>query len=433
MDYKRSIAYLNSLTNYERVSTYNYNSAYTLGRIKKLLLLLYNPQESYPCAIIAGTKGKGSTASFLSSILKEAGIKTGTFISPHLISIRERILINSRQISEQEFAACLSRIKRTIEKNRLKGITFFEALTACAFLYFKNKEIDAAVLEVGLGGRLDATNAAIADIVGITPISYDHTHLLGNSLQKIAREKSAVIKKGAYVVCAPQQRKALRVIRKATQKKRADQVFVGKDITFSKAKLSLSETNFDAKTDNGSYKGLKIPLIGNHQIINALTALGMAEEFKKRLKFKISKNSIKRGLAKVKFEGRLQIFSQEPLIILDGAQNSSSALSLKNTVLKLFKKKISLILGISSDKDIEKIGKILCPMAERVIFTKAGSPRATDPRELARRLGVFSKEYYATYDVRSALLYAKALADKDSAILITGSLFLVGDILKIKK
>lgn len=428
---ERDYKFLKGFTNYEKISHYNYKRAFKLDRIKNLLLFLDNPQEKFPSIIIAGTKGKGSTTAMVGSILSEAGIKTGVFTSPHLVSVRERIRIGQTPIPRAEFSKNLSLIKRVIEKRGLQGLTYFEILTSLAFLYFARKRIDLAVLEVGLGGRLDATNVVRPLAAAITPISYDHTYLLGDSIEKIAREKCGVIKKGIFVVSAPQAKQALLVIRKTVGKKRARLLLTEKDITYKNLKRSFSGADFDVTTPYSSYRGLGIPLIGRHQVINSLTALGIVEVLKREFGFGIKETDIRKGLKGVELCGRFHIFSKRPYLILDVAHNQASARSLKDAYLELFgRKRCLLILGISTDKDMEGIGKTLSPIAGQVIFSRGRSPRAEAPSMLARKLGRFFKDYYVSYDSEDALAFAKRMVDNNGIILITGSFFLVGDALK---
>lgn len=432
MDYRESLLYLDRFTNYEVSSHYNYRSAYSLEGIKRLLLLLDNPQDGYFSIIISGTKGKGSTACILSSILTKAGIKTARYSSPHLISVRERIRIGEETISRTEFSKTTSSVKKTIEKHKLKGLTYFEVLTAIAFLHFLKKRVDVAVLEVGLGGRLDATNVAPARISAITPISLDHTHLLGDSVETIASEKSAIIKDNSFTVSAPQLKVAEAVISSVAHRKKSKLFFVGKDITYKNLKVSSLGTSFDAKTPFLSYRNLRVALIGKHQAINTLTSLAIVEILNRYFHFFVKETDIRAALMHIKFPGRFQIISQRPYVILDGAQNKASAQSLRDTLKAVFgRSDIVLILGISSDKDIEGIGKVLCPLAEHLIFTKAASQRATPPSILARRLTGFCRSGYVTYDIEDAVAFSKEFAGKDDIIVITGSLFLVGDALKI--
>ena len=424
--------HLSNFTDYEKLSHYNYKKACRLDRIRSCLELLGNPQNKFPSVIIAGTKGKGSTAAILGSILSSAGLKTGIFTSPHLVSLRERIRIGGDPISGKELLRELSLIKSVIEKKALKGLTYFEILTSLAFLYFARKRIDIAVLEVGLGGRLDATNVVHPLAAAITPISYDHTHLLGHSIEKIAWEKCGIIKSETFVVSAPQPKAAEEVIIKTALRKKSRLVFVEKDITCKNLRSSFSGTGFDAKTPYSSYKDLRIPLIGRHQVMNSLAALGIVEILKNEFSFDIREPDIRNGLKKVSFPGRFHIVSRRPYIILDGAHNRASAQSLKEAFRGLFGiKKCLLILGISSDKDIEGIGEILSSVADQAIFTGVKTPRAESPPALAQRLGRFFNDYYVSYDIKDGLTFAKDIIGKKGIILITGSLFLVGEALTI--
>lgn len=428
---ERDYKFLKGFTDYEKISHYNYKRAFKLDGIRRLLLFLDNPQEKFPSVIIAGTKGKGSTAAMIGSILSEAGIKTGVFTSPHLVSVRERIRIGQAPIPRAEFSKNLSLIKRVIEKRGWQGLTYFEILTSLAFLYFARKRIDLAVLEVGLGGRLDATNVVRPLAAAITPISYDHTHLLGDSIEKIAREKCGVIKKGVFVVSAPQAKQAQLVIREIVGKKKARLLLAEKDITYKNLKRSFSGADFDVTTPYSSYRGLSIPLIGRHQVINSLTALGIAEVLKREFGFGIKEADIRKGLKEVELYGRFHIVSKRPYLILDGAHNKASAQSLKDAYIRLFgRKRCLLILGISTDKDMEGIGKILSSIAEQVIFSRGRSPRAEAPSVLARKLGRFFKDYYVSYDIKDALAFAEGIVDKKGIVLVTGSLFLVGNALE---
>jgi len=436
MNYNKALIYLSKFLNYEKFSNYNYRSSYSLDRVERLLMLLDNPQKRYPSVIISGTKGKGSTATILASILDRAGIKTGLFTSPHLISVRERIKISRILISKREFSSLISLIKKVIEKEGLSQMTYFEIITSLALLYFADRGVDLAILEVGLGGRLDATNAAGSQISALTPISYDHTHLLGSSIEKIAKEKCGIIKRGSFVVSAPQKREALAVIKDRIERERGDLLLVGKAIRCSDPEVSIHGTRFNADTPYSSYSNLRVSLIGTHQAINSLTALGIVEGLRKRYGFEIREEQVRSALGGIESFARFQIVSKSPYIVLDGAQNGASAKVLKDTFIKIFGRehKVNLILGISSDKDIEAIGSSLCPLADSVIFTRADSPRAMQPAVLAQRLGRLCKDYSVAYDVRDALIFAKDLSSRKDIILIAGSLFLAGDALRqIKK
>jgi dihydrofolate synthase/folylpolyglutamate synthase len=431
MDYQKTLCYLNGLINYEKFSDYNYANTYSLDRIHNLLLHLGNPHKRYPSIIISGTKGKGSCVCMLSSVLNAAGIRTGKFISPHLVSVRERIEVSGKYISKKEFSSTLLQIKKVITRNRIKSATFFEVLTAAAFLYFARKRVEIAVLEVGLGGRLDATNVAQSSVAGIMPISYDHTHLLGTLLKDIAQEKCGIIHTHSSVVSAPQRSEVLSVIKRAAGRKKANLQVVGKGVISSNTAISLSGTRFDLKSGDNFYKQLYTPLVGRHQAKNAAVAICLLDQIKGKFGFKIEKGHVRKGLADANLPGRFQVLSRNPYIILDGAQNRASAKALRAACNEIFKKKCScIVLGVSADKDVEAIIRELSPLAERIIFTRADSPRALEPELLAQKAAFLRNRHYLCYDIKDALKFANAFAGRHGIILITGSLFLVRETLE---
>jgi dihydrofolate synthase / folylpolyglutamate synthase len=432
MKFNQSLHYLGSLTNYEKFSDYNYSRAYNLDRIRKLLFYLGNPQERYLKVAIAGTKGKGSLACMLGSILSAAGIKTGVFTSPHLVSIRERIKVDSLFISEPEFAREISEVKDTAHKHQINGLTYFEVITAAAFSYFLHKKVKIAVLEAGLGGRLDAVNAAQPVIAAITPISLDHTHLLGASLKKIAIEKSGIIHNNACIVSAKQAKDALDVIKYFTAKKNAKLSIEGRDTKAGDISVSLHGTSFNLKTKHAFYRKLHTPLIGKHQAQNASVAVCLCEIINHSTGLNISEAHIRKGIGNARLPGRFQVCCDRPYIVLDGAQNKASAAALKSTIQKVFHgRDICLILGISADKDYRQIAKNLCPLAGNVIFTQAASPRAMPAIKLAREVRGLAKKGYLCYGIDDAINFARSITPQDGVIIITGSLFLVGEALEI--
>ena len=434
MDFNKALIYLEGFTNYERFSGYDYKKAYNLDKIKLLLSILDNPQDNYFSVTVSGTKGKGSTVSLLASILKNSSLKTATFTSPHLVSIRERITINGKIISRSAFSKTISRIKKVIEFHKIKGLTYFEVLTAAAFLYFKEKKVDIAILEVGLGGRLDATNVANSKIAVITPISYDHTNILGNSLTSIAKEKAGIIKNRSYVVSSPQEKDVIEVIKNKVREKSAKLKLIDKDIRDTKIVISKSGTSFTVTKRHHKAITLNTSLIGRHQAINSLTALEVISILKEEFGFKVSDSDISKGLRKAFIPGRFEIVSKNPYIILDGAHNGESALALSDTFKRLFKdKRVSLVLGVSSDKDILAIGKKFTSLAESIIFTQAESTRSLGAYNLAEALSKFYSNSFVITDPRDALEFAKDITPLNGIILVTGSLFLVGDILKNSK
>jgi len=435
--YEEATQYVNSFINYEKKPDFSYNKRFlNLQRTSYLLSLLGNPHRSFRSVHIAGTKGKGTTSAILTSILRAGGYKAGLYTSPHLVSPRERIRIGERLIEEEEFAYFLFHIKERIEKkgkvSLCSNLTFFEIYTALAFLYFAHQKVDLAVVEVGLGGRLDATNV-ISPLVGvITQISLDHTKQLGNNLSSIAREKSGIIKDGTKVVTSPQERVVLSMIEEVCRRKKAFLYRVGRDIKFKKIESRLKGQSFSLQTRKADYPYLFLPLSGEHQIVNAATAVGVIELLQGDGVF-VSREAVARGLNEVRWLGRVQVLSEEPLFIVDCAHNGASAQALADFLGKISSKgRLFLILGILKNKDVEAIGKALCPLADEVILTEADSPRALPCEELERRIaGLCRKRVTLKKNVDSAIAYARFLAKKEDLICLTGSVYLAGEALKI--
>jgi len=445
MSYLQALQYLESLTNLERFSRYPYKEALDLRRFQGFLDLIRHPESSLRCIHIAGTKGKGSTASFLTYILREAGFRVGLYTSPHLGDFRERIRIlpaSSRlpvpsnefegMIPKAKLASLVERLKPIIEKynrhSRFGPLTFFEAYTAIAFIYFKEEKADPVVLETGLGGRLDATNVVMPLVSVITPISYEHTDKLGHTLKAIAREKAGIIKsqksKGKsqklIVISTAQEKEAMEVIQARCRKEKAKLLTVGKEM-----KISGSETDFRITTPRWDYKNLKIRLIGAHQLMNAATALAAAESLRE-YGIKPRVDSIRRGLYNTLWPGRCEVVAKKPLIVLDGAQNAASAAVLKKAIRERFHyQRLIIILGVSNDKDIQGIAAHLDGLADALILTKADTCRATEPEVLRQYFR--AQKIYITPNVKQAAELALKISGKEDLILVTGSLFVVGE------
>ncbi|MDP2910866.1 MAG: folylpolyglutamate synthase/dihydrofolate synthase family protein [Candidatus Omnitrophota bacterium] len=450
MKYKDSVDYINSFINFEKIPKYQYASSFRLERMEAILEELDNPHEGLNAIHVAGSKGKGSTCAITAYILKEAGYKVGLYTSPHLLDFKERIRIldgsrlearGSREfegmISEEEFVELVEEVRPVAEKFRehksFGRASFFEIVTACAFLYFKKQKVDAVVLETGLGGRLDATNVVMPLACGITNISLEHTDKLGNSLAEIAVEKAGIIKAQGLVVSGSQEKETIEVIRKVCKEKNAKLYEVGKDIKYSIVNSDENSQVFDLEGPRTyAYKNLELNLIGMHQVENAAISIGITGSLGD--KFKIKESDIRKGLKNAIWPGRLQVISKNPYVILDGAHNSASISALISSVRKLFKyRKLISVFGISSDKDIKGISGMLGAVSDIIILTKAkGNPRATDipvlrenflssPRHEARP-GLEESAY-----IDEAMQKAWKLADKDDLILVTGSLFVVGE------
>ena len=447
MIYPKAVSYLNSFEDYEKKKGFSYVKALKLERVKLFLEQFGNPQDKLKCIHLAGTKGKGTTAAFVAYILREAGYKAGLYTSPHLNDFRERIRIlyplkryAERKVAEDfegviskhdicklvlELKPCIDKFNRS---SKYGPLTFFEVYTAVAFLYFARKKVDFLVLETGLGGRLDATNTAHPLVTGITPISLEHTALLGRRISDIAKEKAGIIKvKDSIVLSAKQASAAGKIIRQRCKCIGAELYEIGKEITLNKISFNLSGTNFSAKTVFGAYDNLKIKLIGPHQAFNALLALGIIESLK-FYNIAVSRIAIRRGLAGTVWPGRFEIVNKRPFIVLDGAQNKASSLALAKIIKGIFRKKIILVLGVSSDKDIQSILKTLLPIAKKVIFTKSSNPRARHADNIRRRsLKIKEMDTQTTQSISSALELAARQAKKTDLIIVTGSLFVVGE------
>ncbi|MBL7157454.1 MAG: bifunctional folylpolyglutamate synthase/dihydrofolate synthase [Candidatus Omnitrophica bacterium] len=425
MNYKEALEYLNSFINYEKIG-YKDRRPFKLERMFRLAEVFDNPQDTFSSVHISGTKGKGSIASFTASILTEADFNVGLYTSPHLISPRERIRLNNEAINEDDFAFYTSKIKREL-KNQNLGFspTFFEIYTILAFNYFKAKKIDYGVVEVGLGGRLDATNIVCPTVSVISPISYDHTEILGEKLEKITREKSGIIKEGRVVVSAPQKRSVLEVIRGKCTALNAKLTLIGKDINFNEIYHDDEKEIFDIRGALKNYKQCTSYLLGRHQVLNATCSVAIAENLIKK-GAKISGKNIKIGIEKTRNPGRCEVTAKNPYVILDGAQNRASAATLKETIRRNFKyKRLILILGISKEKDIKGVCEELSGLADTIILTKAKIERGEEPRLIKKFIK--REKIILTKSVKEALDKASTLVGAKDIILVAGSFFVVGE------
>ena len=337
-------------------------------------------------------------------------------------------------INRKAFTILVEKIKPCIEKYRkiskYGDLTFFEVYTAVAFMYFKEQQVDYAVLETGLGGRLDATNTVNPLACGITPISYDHMDMLGTSLTQIAKEKAGIIKSPRstahgpqlIVVSAPQEKEAQEIIEKRCRKEKAKLYAVGKDIAWRARTVKRKSQSFEVRGIKRKYANLRIKLLGEHQWDNATLAIGMAEALENE---HISSQAIRKGLMNARWPGRLEEAGKKPIIILDGAQNAASAGTLIRAIKKYFTyRKLILVLGISGDKDIRGICQVLGNIADRIILTKAQNPRAAECESIKKFI---AKPLEFTSQVKRAIVLAKHMAGYQDLILITGSLFVVAE------
>lgn len=431
MTYNEAVEYINSFVNYERAVSWNYPDAVKLDRMRALAKELGNPQNRFESVIIAGSKGKGSTAAILSSILRMEDIRVGLYTSPHLVDIRERIQVNGLWISEHRFieiTQCLRRILDTAAWRR-DPPTFFELLTGMAFTHFEQMKVQVAVLEVGLGGLYDSTNIVPAKVVGLTPISLEHTDKLGKTLAKIAVQKCGVIKGRETVISAAQEEEAASVIQKAAFDRQARLVCVGKDIKILERNFSPEGQSFDLRTPFGNFFNLEISLLGEHQMENAALAVGLAKSLEERTRLKIQESAIRQGIRDARWPGRMEKIADNPIVLLDGAQNPASAKILMRGVERHFvSQKIVLVLGVSQDKDLEGMLEALLPSVSSVVATQSSNPRALSAERIAVSVKNHQKEVWVEKNPKEALERAQGLAGADGLVLATGSLFLVGEL-----
>ena len=434
LTFAEALSYLDRFINYERQPGVSYTrESFDLKEFERFLARLDDPHRRLKTVVVAGTKGKGSTAAMIASIAQAAGLKAGLYTSPHLCSVRERIRVDGEIISEDTFAALVSELMPHIEAAGMAGVrryrTFFEILTAMALVHFQRMEVDLAVLEVGLGGRLDATNIATPLVSVITSISLDHTEVLGDTIPKIAREKAGIIKPYGLAVVAPQRQDALTVFREVCVAQHARLHEVAAEWCWQPLSCNWRGSVFDLHSVAGerSYPALEIPLAGPHQILNAATAIATAEQLQGQ-GLPISVDGIRQGVKQVRWEGRLETVSRQPWIVLDGAHNRDSARCLREALMTCFQyRRLILVLGISANKNLEGIIEELAPLATMTVATRAMVPRAAPPQRVATLAAKWSDHVIAEEDTQRALTQAIAETQPDDLLLVTGSLYLVGD------
>ena len=381
---------------------------------------------------VAGSKGKGSTATFIASILTHIGFKTGLFTSPHLVTPRERCRIDSNLISADRFADYVDQLKPEIEAvsaiDGIGDVSFFEIYTALAFTYFADERVDFAVVEVGLGGRLDATNIVSPLVSVITQISLEHTTILGNTHEAIAKEKAEIIKPNRPVVLAPQSEEAQSIFEVVAADRDAPMSLVGRDVKWELGDHNLHGQTFDVCTSKESYSDLFLPLLGVHQAINATTAIACIDRVR-ALGYEISAASVYGGLKKAHLPGRLQLVGSDPFILLDGAHSPASVEALRDTINEVFRyEKLILIVGFMRDKDLRGIGKTLCPLADTVIATEMrDNPRGVGANDIIRAWSDMGSDLRVSPSVGDAIAGAKLVASPRDLICVTGSMILVGE------
>lgn len=429
MNYTEALAYIHN--------TYKFGSKLGLENIKYLLDLLGNPQNELKVIHIAGTNGKGSTASFINSMLVKAGYRVGLYTSPYLEVFTERIRINGENIPEDKLANITALVKRRIEEMVSQGKnhpTEFEVVTAIALYYYAKEEIDFLVLEVGLGGRLDATNVIDNPLVSvITSIDFDHMQFLGDTISKIAFEKAGIIKEHSHVVSYPQREEANKVIVDAC-KKRKSSLFTFSVEDIRAHTQDIRGQKYSATILGKQFKNVCIQMLGTHQIFNSATALCVVEVLRNELDIKISENAIYDGLKETKWAGRMEAIKNDPLVIIDGAHNLQGVKSLANSIKTLLKSyEITLLIGILKDKEVDEFLEILIPNVKRIVVTKPNNPRAMDVETLVSKISKYKKEVYACESIEEATKKAIEITNNDEAIVCAGSLYMIGEVRKYLK
>ena len=433
MNYKESIDCLLSLVDHERTSQAGprQKAIYNLSRIEALLELLGNPHTASRTIHIAGTKGKGSTAALCDAALHAAGYRTGFYSSPHLHSFRERIRRDTKAISETEFGDLVEKLsphQQWLTNNAGLGpVSLFEFMTAMGFQSFADAKADFQTIEVGLGGRLDATNVVTPDVCVITSISVDHTAILGDTLSNIAAEKAGIIKAGCPVVVAPQVPEALGVVERVCQSQGVRSIYVGADVTWRRKAAGPDGQRFSVQGRLGEYQ-LDIPLLGSHQLENAATAVAALELLIEQ-GHAVPADAIQLGFAGVSWPCRMEVLSRSPQVVADGAHNLYSMEAMLDTLPEyLSYRQLILVVGFSRDKNVEEMVRRLAKARPTVFATSSRHPRSLAPDAVAaffRDLGTTTVETSSTAE---ALERALAVAGENDLVLATGSLFVAAEV-----
>jgi dihydrofolate synthase/folylpolyglutamate synthase len=430
VNYRQAIDYIDSYTDYEKVGMPHDPAFYDLRRVDELLSYLGNPHQKAGSIHITGTNGKGSVAAMIASALTACGYSTGLYTSPHFHTWRERIKVDGELISEAELARLVTKLKPQVEVLNERAtygkLTTFEFLTALAFTYFGQKGAKFQVLEVGLGGKFDATSVINPLVCIITPISFDHMDVLGDTLEEIAAEKCGIIKPDSIVVISPQPAEAAEVIRQTCRERGAQLLNVGKDVTWEGLSFDLDGQRLRVQGRRDIYE-LTIPLLGEHQLENAAVAVAALEVLADK-GFNIAKESVVKGLKQVNWPGRFQLLSRCPLLIVDGAHNIGAARQMKQSIRQYFDfERAILVMGTSQDKDIASLVSELFPLFDQVMVTRSRHPRAMAPALLAAEFARHGVKAEVVPDVASALSRALALAGERDLVCVAGSLFVVGE------
>ena len=453
VNYKEALSYLYSLSDFERSGIYTRNREENLSRESRLLEALGNPHQSYSSTLIAGTKGKGSTAALIERVLREAGWRTGLYTQPDLHTFRERIRINGRLISEKEFAELLPEVRDAVEEieRQPDSVPYntYQVATALMFLYFARQHVQHAVLEVGLGGRLDATNITQPLVSVITSISYDHMQVLGSTLTEIATEKAGIIKPRGVVVTSAQSPEALLAIAAVSRKQHADLIRIGpleKDpaqtevdtgqlptpgYRYQLEERTAERQRFTIWTPERTYTGLEIPLAGQHQLENATAALASLDMLHKK-GIRWNEESLRKGLRAVHWPARIEVVGHYPTVVVDGAHNADSMQKLMQALKASFSfRKLIVVLSVNRDKDLAGIARALSD-ADTVVLTHMKSPRGATIEQMQEIFAVHASNVhvYTADNSNAAMNLALDLAEGNDLICATGSLYIAAEVLQ---
>jgi dihydrofolate synthase/folylpolyglutamate synthase len=425
--YNLALDYIYSFVDYSlKHSSELAKADFNIDRMRALMIALGNPQDQYPIIHVAGTKGKGSVSALCASALKVAGYRVGLYTSPHLLDYCERIQISGEPISHSGFVELVSQIRSPVSK--IPKLTTFEITTALGFLYFAQQKVNVAVFEVGLGGRLDATNVVIPVVSVITSLSYDHMAVLGNTLTQIAGEKAGIIKPGVPVVSAPQKEEALEVLMRIAKEQKGPFTLIGRDVAFRSLSHSLDGQSLELVDKlRSSTLNLQMPLLGVHQVENAATAYAAL----RTSGMNISDTSVQKGFEQVKWPARFEVVRRKPPVIFDSAHNQDSFARLRQALDDYFPNlPVYLIFGASEDKNIPGMFQEIKTKVRRLFVTKSAHPRALEAekiQELARKADIPS-EVAATVDV--AVSRALEMSEKDGSIVLSaGSMFVTAEVM----
>jgi dihydrofolate synthase/folylpolyglutamate synthase len=434
VDYSAVERYLDTFVNYEVLPGFGFAEAgYDLSHLRELLHRLGDPHLGIRTLHVAGSKGKGSVSVMAAGALAACGLRTGLYTSPHLVHLGERIRVDGVCATPAELEAAVDIVRPHVEALHAQGwwrrFTYFEVLTVLAFLHFRAKGVEVQVAEVGLGGRLDATNVVTPDVCVITPISLEHTAVLGDTLAKIAGEKAGIIKTGAAVVSAPQPAEAMQVIEAVCARCGTPPVCVGRDVTYDVLEQSVEGQVIRSAGRYGE-RDIRISLAGTYQAENAVAALAALEALRGR-GVVLDDECVARGLADAHWPGRFQVLARDPVLVLDGAHNPASMRRLAESVALLRRGGNTVfVLGFSSDKDVRGAVKELSCLGGRIVLTRSSQARALEPRELAARIADLGLEIACEPHAAVALQRARRMVFTDDMVCVAGSLYLVGDVLR---